>query len=130
VRGSRSLHALRSKRFARTVAAFCVVIACAFTAQATVVTLDRIEHMLDHKHEANPVAGSLQVCPNGAVCKGSNDHQDVSHVHIGDTVTVFILSSADAVLVPFQQFMSRYLAVGDQSAPPSQYPSLDRPPKA
>lgn len=121
------MHALRSKRFARTVAALCVVIACAFTAQATIVTLDRIEHALDHDHDANPVAGSVQDIAEGV--KGSNDHQDVSHVHIGDTVTVFTLS-ADTAVVPHQHYISRQLVISDQSPPPSQYTSLDRPPKA
>lgn len=121
--------ALRSNRFARAVAAFCVVISCAFAVQATIVTLDRIEHALGHDHDANPVAGTVKACGDGTACKESNDHQDVSHVHVGDTVVAFALSAA-ALEVPHQQIVSRYLAISDQSAPPLDPTSLDRPPKA
>ena len=124
------MFALRSHRFARTVAAFCVVIACAFSVQATVVTLDRIEHALDHDHDANPVAGSVQDCGVGGSCKEPGDPQHgVSHVHVGDTVIAFTLSTA-IMEIPEHQFVSRYFTFSDQSVPPSHFKTLDRPPKA
>lgn len=93
------------------------------------MSLDRVEHALDHDHDANPVAGSVQTCADGATCKGSSDHQDVSHVHIGDTATVFTLS-ADPVVLSHHKLVSGHLISGDQSEPLPQYTSLDRPPKA
>lgn len=121
---------LRSNRFARTIAVFCVAIVCAFSVQATIVNLDRIEHALDHDHDANPVAGSVQHCGAGSSCKQSGDpHHGASHVHVGDTVVAFTFSTA-AMEILQPRLVLRYLAFHDQALPPSRSTALDRPPKA
>jgi hypothetical protein len=124
------LFALRPNSFARLVAALCVILACAFSVHATVVSLDRIEHALDHHHDANPVAGSVQDCGTGERCKESSDpHSGVSHVHIGDTVVAFALLFATFEIL-LRQDVTQYAVVSDQSVLSSRPTLLDPPPKA
>lgn len=109
----------------------CVVVALAFTAQATVVALDRIEHALGHEHDANPVAGTVQLSKHDHDHDHDtdNNHHGLSHVHTGDTAVSFTLAYV-AVDVSRVTLTPKYSIVSDRSAPPSQTNSLDRPPKA
>jgi len=51
-----------SNRLTRTFAMICMAIVCVFCVQTTLIAVDRLEHALEIEHDANPLAGTVQVC--------------------------------------------------------------------
>lgn len=108
-----------------------MVVVCLFCVQTTLVSLDRIEHALEHDHNATPLAGTVTYCSiTPEVCNQSTDpSHSVSHVHSGDTVTNLLQATGFAYF-PVEFTPATFLLAGDQSSSNFTQSAPDRPPKA
>ena len=118
--------------------ALCVAVSFVLANQSYVALMDRIEHVLDHEHVPNPLAGEVYHCGHDhghhhdlddhSLCWHDDYDADdpLAHEHLNTTI-VYLLAVGPAVVRPSRK-SAVYVPVPVD--PGRMYPDrLERPPK-
>ncbi|MBN9051015.1 MAG: hypothetical protein J0H78_16290 [Rhizobiales bacterium] len=82
----------------KVVVALCIAAVASFCVQTVDVIVDSVEHSLGIDHAANAAAGSVIACETSINnnCAPGETHP-ISHAHLGDTATPFVVVAAVSV---------------------------------
>jgi len=81
----------------KIVVALCIAAVASFCVQTVEVIVDSVEHTLGIDHAANAAAGSIIACEISISNCSPGETHPISHAHLGDTATPFVVSAAMTV---------------------------------